>query len=128
MIADSLTAIKPDRLRVIDRHCKAIAARCGCCGVEPREEAICEGMTRVCEGRLGNRVIFRKEIKLDLSTNLNDQVIRAVLKESVFADIYLDRGSRLSGDSGDRDGGETKEGIGGLHCDLDLLSDDEKRN
>lgn len=117
VVASGLTAVKPNWFSVIDCDGEARPRRRVFSWNETREEASCEGMAGVCEGRLSDCVILGEEVKLDLSADLSNEVIGIVLKNSICANGNFDSSSNLGVDSS-RSGDKAKEGIGKLHYDL----------
>jgi hypothetical protein len=72
-------------------------------------------MAGICEGRLSDSVVLWEELKFDCSSDLSNEIVGVVLKDSIGANSDFDGGSYLSIDSSSRNGGQTKEAIGELH-------------
>ena len=116
VVADGLATVEPDWLCVIDNDCEACVGRRVFGRNKSREEATCERMAGIAERRLDHAMVLGKEIELDHSTDLRDEIVGIVLEESTFADSDFDSSSCLSFDRC-REGGKTKEVIGKLHHD-----------
>ena len=118
VVASSLAAVKPDWLCVIHNDREACSRRRVFCWDETREEAACERVAGIREGRLSDSMVLREEIELDCRADRRSDVVGAVLKNSICSDSDFDSSSRLSIDRCRRNGHETKEGIGELHYGL----------
>ena len=115
VIAHCLTTVEPYTLCIIHGDCEATAARRRFLGHEARKEATGERVAGISEGRLGDRVVLWEEVEFNLSADLSDKVVRAILKHSVFADSDFDSHPLLGVGGSCRESGKTKEGVGELH-------------